>query len=321
MALALLLSRWGRPLAVIVDHGLRAGSANEAALTASRLAGLGIEAIVVCASLAVGPAQSERAREARYGLLFAACEAAGVPDLLVAHHAGDQAETVQMRLAAGSGVLGLAGMAPISYRNAARVLRPLLGVDPARLRATLREAGVDWVEDPGNTDSRTVRGSLRVTMSAADRAAALALAEVSAAGRDRVLSRVAEELATVRLAPEGFAIVPGDLGGSTRRRGPSSAEDWRRGPSMVSWCGRRGGWGGERSSRGSRRQFSQEFRRSRERFGTGGFASAGWCRPGCRSARWGTMRRGFAIARLCRPSYSRRCRRCGMAARSYQCRI
>ena len=212
MALAVLLSRWGRPRAVIVDHGLRTESASEAALTASRLAGLGIEASVVCASLTVGPAQSERARAARYELLFAACEAAGVPDLLVAHHAGDQAETVQMRLAAGSGVLGLAGMAPISYRNAARILRPLLELDPARLRATLLEAAIDWVEDPGNTDPRTARGSLRATMSAADRAAALALAEASAAGRDRVLTRVAEELSTVRLAPEGFAIVPGHLG-------------------------------------------------------------------------------------------------------------
>ena len=212
MALALLLSRWGRPMAVIVDHGLRAEAAAEAAGTAERLAALGIPSSTARASLVAGAAQAERARVARYDLLFAACEEAGVPDLLLAHHAGDQAETVQMRSVAGSGASGLAGMAAVSYRNAGRILRPLLGVEPSRLRATLRQAGVEWVEDPGNTDRRTVRGSLRATMSAADRDAALALAAASAVNRDRIDRRVAEELAAVRLAPEGFAIVPGVLG-------------------------------------------------------------------------------------------------------------
>lgn len=211
MALALLLSRWGEPIAIIVDHGLRAESAAEAAMTAARLAALGIASSIARASLAAGPAQAERARAARYALLMAACETAGVPELLVAHHAGDQAETVQMRSAAGSGVQGLAAMASVSYRNAACILRPLLGIDPARLRATLRQAGVEWVEDPGNTDSRTARGLLRATMSTADREAALTLATASAAERARIERAVTLELAAVRLAPEGFAIVPGDL--------------------------------------------------------------------------------------------------------------
>lgn len=211
MALALLLSRWGRPSAVIVDHGLRPEAAQEAAVTTERLAALGIRARTVQASLATGSAQAERAREARYALLLAACQEAGLPDLLVAHHAGDQAETVQMRAAGGSGPLGLAAMAPASYRDAARILRPLLGIDPARLRATLLQAGVDWVEDPGNTDRRTVRGALRATMSETDRAAALALAGESAAEADRIGRTVANELAGVRLAPEGFAVVPESL--------------------------------------------------------------------------------------------------------------
>ena len=211
MALALLLSRWGRPVAAIVDHGLRAESAAEAAVTVDRLAALGIASSVARASLAAGPAMAERARAARYELLFAACEKTGVPDLLLAHHAGDQAETVQMRSASRSGVVGLAAMAAVSYHNAARLLRPLLGIDPARLRATVRQAGVEWVEDPGNTDRRTVRGSLRATMSGADRQAALALAASSAADRNSIARDVANALATVRLAPEGFAIVPAGL--------------------------------------------------------------------------------------------------------------
>ncbi len=211
MALALLLSRWGQPIAVVVDHGLRAEAAAEAAVTTARLAELGIPSSTVRALLAAGAAQAERARAARYDLLLAACRAAGVPDLLIAHHAGDQAETVQMRSAAGSGVLGLAAMAALSYRSEARVLRPLLGTDPARLRATLLHAGIQWVEDPGNADRRTVRGSLRATMTVADRAAALALADSSAAESDQIRRAVADAMAGVRLAPEGFAVVPGHL--------------------------------------------------------------------------------------------------------------
>ncbi|MDT7953420.1 MAG: tRNA lysidine(34) synthetase TilS [Acetobacteraceae bacterium] len=212
MALALLLSRWGRPRAAIVDHGLRAESAEEAAATATRLAGLGIPARIARASLAAGPAQSERARVARYGLLFAICREAGLPDLAVAHHAGDQSETIRMRLDAGSGALGLGGMVASSFRNEARLIRPLLGVDPARLRATLRQASVPWVEDPGNCDPRTARGLLRATMGAAERVAALAVADHGAKERQAILREVAAELASVWLAPEGFAVIPDRLG-------------------------------------------------------------------------------------------------------------
>lgn len=212
MAMALLLSRWGRPAATIVDHGLRAQAAAEAALTAQRLESLGIPATIVRASLEPGSAQAERARVARYDLLFGACARTGLPDLLLAHHAGDQAETVRMRLDAGSGVSGLSGMAPVSYRHDVRLLRPLLGIDPARLRSTLRAAGAGWVEDPSNASLQTARGRLRAIMRAADRQAALSLACVSAVERSRESRAIAAELATVRLAPEGFAVVPGRLG-------------------------------------------------------------------------------------------------------------
>lgn len=212
MALAVLLARWGRPVAAIVDHGVRSESAAEAALVSARLDALGIENSILTASVAHGPALAERARATRYDLLFAACERAGTPDLLLGHHASDQAETVRMRSEAGSGTAGLAGMAVISYRNAVRLVRPLLTVDPQRLREMLRRAGVDWVEDPTNHNIRTARGRLRAVMGAADRSAAMALAESSRTERTRQLRSVADELAEVWLAPEGFAVVPRDLG-------------------------------------------------------------------------------------------------------------
>lgn len=214
MALALLLSRWGRPVATIVDHGLRAESAVEASLVSTRLGALGIQSHIRSASLRPGPAVAARARAARYDLLFAECARLGLPDLLLGHHAGDQAETVRMRADSGSGVAGLAGMALVSYRNLARLVRPLLAIDPARLRATLRHAGLPWVEDPTNHSMTTARGRLRREMNAHDRTAALALAASSLADRTHQLQADATELADVRLAPEGFAVAPGPLGAS-----------------------------------------------------------------------------------------------------------
>ncbi len=215
MALALLLVGWGRPLALVVDHGLRAESAAEAALTLQRLAGLGIPARLLQAGLRPGPAAAERARQARYALLTQACLEAGCADLLVAHHARDQAETAWLRRAAGSGPAGQAGMAGVTYLEAVRVLRPLLRVQPGRLRALLTAAGLGWVEDPGNTDPATPRGQFRAgPLAATDSAQHLVLeAARHGAARGAAEAGVAAELAgAVSLFPEGFAHVGADAG-------------------------------------------------------------------------------------------------------------
>ena len=154
MALAWLARAWaaergGRATALVVDHGLRAESAAEAAATLARLAGMGLatEAIVLH-GLAHGPGLAERARAARHAALSDAAMRLGALHLLFGHHAADQAETVAMRLLAGSGAAGLAGMAALVETAALRMLRPLLDVGPGRLRATLAAAAVAWVEDP-----------------------------------------------------------------------------------------------------------------------------------------------------------------------------
>ena len=119
MALAWLADRWARRqsgtvLALIVDHGLRAASAAEAALTAARLAEHGISArILTLTCLTPGPGLAARARNARYAILAACCRAEGILHLLLGHHAADQAETLAMRQLAGSREAGLAGMAPL----------------------------------------------------------------------------------------------------------------------------------------------------------------------------------------------------------------
>jgi len=225
MALALLADAWarargGRVIALIVDHGLRPESAAEARLTAARLAARAIPAqIIRLDNLARGPGLAARARTARYAALAAACAAlgqdgAGVVHLLLGHHQGDQAETLLMRAGAGSGPAGLAGMAPWRAAGSVVLLRPLLALPPERLRASLRAAGMGWVEDPSNADPRALRTRLRrAVASPARRAGLSAAAAERAAARRALAGRIAAILAERALVhPAGFALLsPGPI--------------------------------------------------------------------------------------------------------------
>ena len=165
MALALLTHGWASPrgialTALTVDHGLRADSAAEAAAVAGWMGARGIaHHILAWHDRPRGNLQAE-ARRARYGLLENWCAANRVPVLLLAHHLEDQAETVLLRLGRGSGVYGLAGMAPEAapaWPGAPARVRPLLAVSKARLAATLRAAGQNWAEDPSNRNMAFAR--------------------------------------------------------------------------------------------------------------------------------------------------------------------
>jgi tRNA(Ile)-lysidine synthase len=159
-----------------------------------------------------------RARAARYEALIGAARAEGLADLLLGHHVRDQAETVLMRRRAHSGAAGLAAMAAVSELGFVRLLRPLLGVAPGRLRATLVAAGIGWVDDPSNDDQATLRARLRrelddpdgdgpETDALAAEAIRLGMARAQA---ERGVADVLAERAMIR--PEGFAVLsPGSL--------------------------------------------------------------------------------------------------------------
>ena len=163
-ALALLARDWtaergGRVTALIVDHGLREGSAAEAAGTAVRLQSLGIVAHTLTWDEAKPAASVQAAaRAARYGLLRNWCRTAGVLHLLAGHHGDDQAETHVMRQSRGGG-FGAAGMSALVSFPELRLLRPLLGIRHDDLTAYLRTQGAAWIEDPSNanTDFERVR--------------------------------------------------------------------------------------------------------------------------------------------------------------------
>jgi len=171
MALALLADRWarargGRIVALTVDHRLRPESAAEARTVALWMAKRGIGHVRLDwrrapAEGAVAGNVQARARAARYRLMSDWCSARGVLHLLLAHHSDDQAETLLLRLGRGSGVDGLAAMAPVSETYGVRLLRPLLALPRVRLEATLRRAGQPWIDDSSNRNMRFARVRIR----------------------------------------------------------------------------------------------------------------------------------------------------------------
>jgi tRNA(Ile)-lysidine synthase len=174
-ALLHLAVRWARSLrtdaptisVAIVDHGLRPESAAEAHDVAEAARALGVEAGVLtwCGAK---PEQSiqEKAREVRYALIgqYASEGGPGACAILTAHTQDDQAETVLMRLARGSGPDGLQGMRCVrtldAYPNLVLV-RPLLHHSREQLRSFLMADGIRWFDDPSNEDARFERVRLR----------------------------------------------------------------------------------------------------------------------------------------------------------------
>jgi len=188
-ALLVLAARWRAGLrrgpqliAVTVDHALRAGSAREAHAAKQLASRLRIRHRTMRwtgAKPATG--LQEAARAARYRLLAVAARAAGAGHVLTAHTLDDQAETVLLRMARGSGMTGLAAMAresiliepdlPASARRARAagtapllLVRPLLDVPKARLIATLAAGRIPFCDDPSNVDPRFTRARLRELM-------------------------------------------------------------------------------------------------------------------------------------------------------------
>jgi len=218
LCLALLAADWARSLGgqaigLTVDHRLRPASTDEARQVGAWLARQGIaHEILDWTGAKPATGRPAAAREARHRLLGRWCEERFVLHLLLAHHRGDQAETLALRREDGSGPDGLAGMAAERATPWGRLLRPLLTLPKARLEATLRARGQQWIEDPSNLDDRQARVRLRRTIAAAESEETLAAQARDAGFARRARERrVADALARhVALRPEGYAsIAPG----------------------------------------------------------------------------------------------------------------
>jgi tRNA(Ile)-lysidine synthase len=171
-ALLVMAADWARRhdarvLAATVDHGLRPESAAEAAGVARLAARLGVpHATLVWSGEKPETRLMEQAREARYRLLAAHAKEVGADAIATAHHLDDQAETVLFRLLRGSGVAGLAGMAPATNLSGITLVRPLLSLVKAELVGFCREHRVAFVEDPTNADPAYARTRLKALVSA-----------------------------------------------------------------------------------------------------------------------------------------------------------
>ncbi|OYY92030.1 MAG: tRNA lysidine(34) synthetase TilS [Sphingomonas sp. 28-66-16] len=231
--LALAAAAFPGQLAVAtVDHGLRPGSAAEAAMVAAWCTDHGIAHATLAIGSARGPSDNlhDWARRQRYRLLARWAIDVGAPFLATAHHADDQAETFLMRAARGSGVAGLAGIRPrrsldlVDRRRSDHdpsanpamlaLIRPLLGWRSAELRAIARACGVPFVDDPSNADARFDRTQFRALLQASPLldAAPLARAAAHLAEADAALQAMeAWLLSTRRQLPAGVADADGQL--------------------------------------------------------------------------------------------------------------
>jgi len=180
VALLHLLSDWARTApravrasaihALIVDHGLRPGSATEARGVARDATKLRFHAhVLTWKGRKPLSGIEDAARDARYHLMGAWCARNKVAHLLVGHTMDDIAETFLIRLGRGSGVDGLSAMRqktrlPVDGYDGVTILRPLLGFNRAELRHFLKVKGVEWIEDPMNEDTHFTRTRVRTLL-------------------------------------------------------------------------------------------------------------------------------------------------------------
>lgn len=196
-----------------VDHGLRAESTAEAALVAGRCAALGVNHAILKVTLGPGNLQAQ-ARAARYAALAGWMESGQIAALATAHHADDQAETLLLRLARGSGVAGLAGVRARGRVPGSQLplLRPLLGWRRGELAEVIAAFGTATAQDPSNADDRFDRARIRKELADADwlDVPAIAASAAHLADADLALDWAAQRewLEQVERAPLGLTYRP-----------------------------------------------------------------------------------------------------------------
>ncbi|MGW6977871.1 tRNA lysidine(34) synthetase TilS [Streptomyces sp. NPDC054932] len=150
---------------ITVDHGLQPGSDLRAAEVVTRMTALRldpVESVAVRVGRDGGPEAA--ARDARYGALDEAADRLGAAAVLLGHTRDDQAETVLLGLARGSGIRSLSGMPEVSGGSAGRTnryRRPFLQVDRQTARKACMVQSLPVWDDPHNIDPAYTRSRLR----------------------------------------------------------------------------------------------------------------------------------------------------------------
>ena len=151
-----------RMLSLTVDHALQEGSDVVASTVRERAVALGFDARIAKVDVAGAGGPEAAARDARYGALASAARDADASAVLLGHTLDDQAETVLLGLARGSGATSLQGMAPVREDDDGRKwMRPLLSTRRETTRAFCVASGLDVWDDPHNLDDRFARVRVR----------------------------------------------------------------------------------------------------------------------------------------------------------------
>jgi len=150
-----------RVAACIVDHGLQEGSADIAQETLEKLEALGLDPVVIetvtVTTDSTGPEAA--ARTARYQALERARKLVGAELIVLGHNLEDQAETVLLGMARGSGLKSISGMQAVDSDR--KLLRPLISVKRETLRQSCMDQDISFWDDPHNQDSRFTRVRIR----------------------------------------------------------------------------------------------------------------------------------------------------------------
>jgi tRNA(Ile)-lysidine synthase len=153
--------------AVIVDHGLQNGSTEVASRAAEQARSLGLDPVMVARVVVETDGGPEAAaRTARYDALAAAALETGANVIFLGHTLDDQAETVLLGLARGSGPTSLHGMSPLTTSESSRpdYARPLLAIRRATTVQFCVDSGLEPWTDPQNSDSAFARVRVRDTV-------------------------------------------------------------------------------------------------------------------------------------------------------------
>lgn len=150
-----------------VNHGIRGEEAlrdRDFCIATAKRQGLEIcvlDADVPSLSAQSGRGLEEEARRVRYTYFEELMRERNIPILVTAHHANDQLETVLFRLARGTGLHGLCGMAPVRAFANGYLVRPMLNLSRADVQAFCKERGLEYVDDSTNEDSTYARNRVR----------------------------------------------------------------------------------------------------------------------------------------------------------------
>jgi len=196
-------------VAAVIDHGLQKESAAVALTAKQRLERLGVTEVVIerVSVKQSGEGLEAAARAARYKALEQLRKSTKSDWIVLGHNLDDQAETVLLGLARGSGLRSISGMP--SADGERRLLRPFLDIPRATLRQACKDAGIEFWDDPHNQDSKFARVRVRKLANELEMnlgpgfAEALAKTAKSAAEADELIEELAQKLVKKALVKVG----------------------------------------------------------------------------------------------------------------------